>query len=162
MPKWTDMGHAMRRRIGAPSNHLESANAGDSRVHATLDEHYAVAADADSVRIPVGREDKEEGHNVISDVQDADDYTGAAAKPVKGTPVAKGNVQAGDPTAGGKANRANVAYGGERMGAAYQVTEATSMTVDPTVGPTMANAKVVPSVQGRQNPNFQNAISDLY
>lgn len=135
MQKWTDMGHAMRRRIGAPMNHLEAAEACDDRSHETSEEQYSKAEAADSVRIPMGREEKEEGHEMNSDAQDADDYTGTVGATVPGS---------------------------ERMGARYQVSESTAMTVDPTLGPTMANAKIVPSVHGRQNVNFQNAISEQY
>jgi len=157
MAKWTDMGHAMRRRIGAPSNHLEAAGPTNGRSHATSDEHYEMAKTADSPRVAVGDSDVDT-HSFISDEQDADDHTGKAAPSMHGmTP--KKNTQYMDPTAGGKANRKNVLYN-ERMGAQYRVSAPYSPTVDPTAGPTMANARTVPSVQGRQNPNFQSGMSD--
>jgi hypothetical protein len=161
MQKWTDMGHAMRRRVGAPSNHLEAAESDNTRYHDTLDEHYEDAKQANSPRIPIGYEEKEEGHAMISDRQDADDYTANAASPEKGTLMPKHNVQAMDPTAGGKANRSNVLYN-EELGASYRVSVSTPATVDPTVGPTMANSRVIPSVMGRQNPNFMDALNDQY
>ena len=71
----------------------------------------------------------------------------------------KKNTQSQDPTIMNKANRKNVPYT-ERMGASYRVSVPYTPTVDPNVGPTMANARTVPSVQGRQNPNFQGGMSD--
>lgn len=128
MASWSSMGHGMRRRSGAPSNHLEAAGKNMSRTHKTSDEHYEAAAAAGSVRIPIGT---------------AKTYTGGA-----GTQVPKKNTQAMDPTAGGKANRTNV----EKVGATYRVQpKATFVQLDPAAGPTMASARVVPSVKGRGN-----------
>lgn len=135
MAAWSDQGHGMRRRSGAPSNHLESAGKAMARIHSTSDEHYSAAAAAGSVRVPIG--------------------TAAVETNYTGTLVPKKNVQAGDPTAGGKANRVNV----EKVGATYRVQpKATFMQLDPAAGPTMANARMVPSVQGRVNPNFDAGI----
>lgn len=134
MASWSSLGHAMRRRMGAPSNHLESAGKDMARSHSTSDEHYDAAAAAGSVRIPMGA---------------AKTYAGGA-----GTPVAKKNTQAADPTAGGKANRQNI----EKVGATYRVQpKASFVQLDPAAGPTMASARVVPSVQGRVAPNFDPA-----
>lgn len=131
MASWASLGHGMRRRTGAPSNHLESAGKSMARSHKTSDEAYSDASAANSVRIPIG---------------EAKTYTGSA-----GTPVAKKNTQAGDPTAGGKANRKNI----EKVGATYRVQpKSTYVQVDPAAGPTMASARVIPSVQGRVAPNF--------
>lgn len=157
MAKWTDMGHAMRRRVGAPSNHLESAGPTSGRMHDTADEQFEMAKSADSPRISVG-EDEMDSHTFMSDEQDADDYTGKAAKPMANL-MPKKNTQSQDPTIMNKANRKNVAYS-ERMGASYRVSVPYTPTVDPVAGPTMANARTVPSVQGRQNPNFQGGMSD--
>jgi len=135
MASWASKGHAMRRRDGDPSNHLESAGKSMARNHATHEEAYAAADAAGSVRIPIG----------AAHVDTA----------LTGTLVPKKNVQAGDPTAGGKANRANI----ENIGASYRIQPKTGSTlVDPSVGPTMASARVVPSVQGRVNPNFESGI----
>ena len=126
------VGHGMRRRSGIPSSYTESAGKNMARYHKTSDEHFTDASAAGSVRVPIGA---------------AVTYTGSA-----GTPVAKKNVQAGDPTAGGKVNRANVL---EKQGAQYRVVPKTgAVVVDPTIGPTMASARVIPSVQGRVAPNF--------
>lgn len=135
MAAWSSMGHGMRRRSGAPSNHLESAGKAMARIHSTSDEHYDAAAAAGSVRIPMGAATVETN------------YTG--------TLVPKHNTQAGDPTAGGKANRVNV----EKIGATYRVQpKSTFVQLDPAAGPTMANARMIPSVQGRVNPNFDAGI----
>jgi hypothetical protein len=140
MSSWSSLGHGMRRRIGAPSNHIESTgNAMANRTHQTSDEHYAAAKGAGSHRIPMGM----------------DAYSVNPAPALQGTLVPKKSTQAGDPTAGGKANRANI----EKIGATYRVAPKTTFVqVDPAAGPTMANARVVPSVAGRTQPNFQGGI----
>ena len=127
MAKWTSLGHGMRRRTGAPSNHLESAGNSMARTHKTSDEAHQDASAAGSVRVPIGAV--------------------APAPALQGTLVPKKNVQAGDPTAGGKANRANI----EKIGATYRVQpKSTFVQLDPAAGPTMASARVIPSVTGRQ------------
>jgi hypothetical protein len=71
---------------------------------------------------------------------------------LRGTLVPKKSTQAMDPTAGGKANRQNLMYE-ERHGAAYTISVPFTPTIDPSAGPTMANARIIPSVAGR-TPNF--------
>lgn len=133
MASWSSLGHAMRRRSGAPSNHLESAGKNMARTHKTADEHYSDAAAAGSVRIPIGAAKTETA--------------------LKGALVPKKSTQAADPTAGGKANRTNI----EKVGATYRVQpKAAYVQLDPAAGPTMANARIIPSVQGRVNPNFDS------
>lgn len=156
-----DLGYAMRRRKGAPSNYFEAAGPTNGRSYMTSEEHYEMAKQANSPRIAVGKEEQEEGHDVISDKQDADDYTAKAAQPERGQMTASGNSKSVDPAAQPMGYRQNVMYN-ERLGASYTVSVPFTPTVDPTVGPTMANARTVPSVQGRQNPNFQASISDQY
>jgi hypothetical protein len=70
------------------------------------------------------------------------------------------NTQAADPTgAGSKQNRTNI----ENIGATYRVQpKSTFVQLDPSAGPTMANARIVPSVQGRTNPNFESGIQASY
>jgi len=152
MAKWTDRGHAMRRRTGAPSNHLESAGPTNGRDHDTAEEQYGMAKNLNSARVSLGDGPIDTPHEVMSPEQNM---------PQKGTLVAKHNTQAADPTAGGVGHRNNVMYS-EKLGASYRVTANTDFTVDPTVGPTMANARVIPSVMGRQNPNFMGAVTDQY
>lgn len=132
MASWSSQGHGLRRREGNPTNHLESAGKNMARTHQTSDEAYEAASAANSHRIPMG-----------------------STPAPTGTLVPKKNTQAADPTAGGKANRKNI----EKIGASYRVQpKATFMQVDPAAGPTMASAKVVPSVQGRVAPNFESGI----
>jgi hypothetical protein len=138
------MGHGMRRRSGVPSNPLEAAGTSMARSHMTSDEHHASASAAGSHRIAIG----------------SDAYSMTAAPAMTGTPVPRKNVQAGDPTnPGSKANRVNM----ERIGATYRVQPKTTFVqLDPAAGPTMANARLVPSIQGRENPNFETGIETSY
>jgi hypothetical protein len=105
-----------------------------ARYHQTSDEAHADAAAMGSARIPMG----------------------ALVPPTfTGTLVPKKNVQAGDPTnPGSKANRQNI----EQIGASYRITANMGASVDPSAGPTMANAKIVPSVAGRATPNFYSGM----
>jgi hypothetical protein len=92
MSDFRKMGHAMRRRAGAASSHLDAAGKKTSvDVPNVIDQHIT----AGSAKLAVGA--------------------------VKGTLVPKKNTQAADPTAGGKANRTNVSAS-ERAGAAYKVS----------------------------------------
>lgn len=149
MASWTSMGHAMRRRMSAPSNHLEAAGKSMTRNHMTPEEVIASAEHANSSRKYVGQ-----GNSGFEAVQ-----------PERGIPVAEKNTKAADPTAGGKANKKNIlvnnAIESERMGARYRV-HASFPTVDPAAGPTMASARTVPSVAGRQAPNFNDGSSSAY
>jgi hypothetical protein len=67
---------------------------------------------------------------------------------MQGTLVPKKNTQAADPTnPGSKQNRQNI----EKIGATYRVQpKSTYVELDPAAGPTMASARVIPSVTGRQ------------
>lgn len=130
MASWASMGHGMRRRAGMASNHLESAGKSMARFHKTSDEAHSDAAAAGSLRVPIG--------------------AAAPAPALEGTLVPKKNVQAGDPTAGGKANRVNI----EKVGATYRVQpKSTFVQLDPAAGPTMASARTIPSVAGRNGFN---------
>ena len=138
MASWSSLGHGMRRRTGAPSNHLESAGKSMARTHMTSDEAYEKAAAAGSSRIPIGK----------------------AAPVLEGTLVPKKNTQAADPTnPGSKQNRQNV----YKVGATYRIQpKSTFVELDPAAGPTMANARIIPSVQGRVNPNFDSGNQASY
>lgn len=132
------VGHAMRRRNNTPSSSLDAIGKNPmARNHITHHEAYEAAQEVGSARLPLA--------GVVGDIDDVN---------LQGTLVPKKNVQAGDPTAGGKANRENI----ERIGAQYRVTVPFTPTIDPAAGPTMANARIVPSVAGRANPNFQGGI----
>lgn len=54
MAEWADLGHAMRRRQGAPSSHLEAAGPSAGRQHLTSDEHYEIAKSSSSARAAQG------------------------------------------------------------------------------------------------------------
>ena len=136
------MGHAMCRRSGVPSNSLEAAGTNMARSHQTSDEAHGDAGMGGSHRISIG-----------------DAYAVTAPGPLAGTPVARGNTQSQDPTAGGAGNRANVEY----TGASYRIQpKATFVQIDPSAGPTMANARIIPSVQGRVSPNFDSGMQTSY
>lgn len=164
MPKWVDMGHAMRRRMGAPSNHLESAGPTKGRVHETMDEQYETAKKQNSPRASIGDEPMGSNdyiENSMSPGQDADTHMSKAAKPARGKMVNSGNSKTEDPTIKNKANRTNVLYN-ERLGASYRVSVPFTPTSDPFAGPTMASARIVPTVQGRQKPDFQGGMESSY
>lgn len=145
MAMWADKGHAMRRREGDPSSHLESAGKSNARSHQTSDEAYESAGKVMSSRVPM----TDGGMNSMDEINKSQ---------LKGTLIKKKSTQAADPTAGGKANRTNI----EKIGASYRVTaKVDSPLVDPAVGPTMANSRIVPSVRGR-NTNFSGEISSSY
>jgi hypothetical protein len=115
-----------------------------ARSHMTSDEHHEAASAQGSHRIALGN----------------DAYSMTAAPALEGTLIPKKNTQAGDPTnPGSKANRVNI----ERIGATYRVQpKSTFVQLDPSAGPTMANARIVPSIQGRENPNFENGMQASY
>ena len=148
MPFWSGLGHAMRRRTGMPMSHHESVGNTVSKKFMTPEEIISSAEHANSARRYVGS-------SIPSMVE--------AVKPEKGTLISKKNKQAGDPTSGGKANRKNVLKanaGSERAGAKYNVV-AKMPSVDPAAGPTMANARTVSSVAGRQAPNFGDGMQSV-
>ena len=125
------VGHAMRRRNGTPSSTLEAAGNMKARNHMTHHEAVDAAAQVGSPRLPI-----------------------SAAPALQGTLVPKKSTQAGDPTnPGSKANRQNI----ERIGATYRITVPFTPTIDPAAGPTMANAKMIPSVSGRTGNFGQEA-----
>lgn len=143
MASWADQGHAMRRREGNPSSHLESAGKSTARSHQTSDEAYESAGKTMSSRVPM----TDGGMSSVDEIN-------KSQMKMKGTLVKKKSTQAADPTYGGKANRTNI----EKAGASYRITaKVDSPLVDPTVGPTMANARTVPSVRGR-NTNFSDEM----
>jgi len=151
MASWTSLGHAMRRRMGAPSSHLEAAGKGMARNIMTPEEVIASAEHANSARRYVGQ---------VAGVADM------SAAPMRGTLMPKKNTQAADPTAGGKANRQNVlvnnAAASERMGARYSVGAKLPSVHSIEASSTMMNAKIVPSVAGKQAPNFTYGSESSY
>ena len=138
MATWTSMGHAMRRRMGAPSNHHEAAGKSMSK---NLTPEQITASGA---RAYMGSA--------------AGGFTSPSATPVAGKLMPKKNTQAGDPTINNKANRQNV----ERKGAQHRITAKMPAPINIEAGATMANAKIVPSVAGKQTPNFNNGVDSTY
>lgn len=154
MAKWSSLGHGMRRRQGTPSNHFESTGSKMSRKYQTSDELYQSHASAGSARIPMGA-----GSYSVSPEATLSSVDEVNKTQLQGTLVPKKNLQATDPTnPGSKVNRVNVPYGQERLGASYNVKVNFLPLTDPVAGATMRNARIVPSVQGRQNPNFGAGI----
>jgi hypothetical protein len=141
------VGHGMRRRSGIPSNPLESAGKSMARTHMTSDEAHAAAGAAGSMRVPIG----------AATMNSVDEL---APGQMQGTLVPKKSTQAADPTnPGSKQNRSNI----EVIGASYRVQpKSTFVQLDPAAGPTMANARIIPSIQGRENPNFESGMQASY
>ena len=151
MPLWSGLGHAMRRRSGMPMNHHESVGKSMSKNMPTQEEVIASAVHANSPRKYVGQ------------TAGVANISGA---PMKGTLVQKKNKQAGDPTIANKANKKNVlvnnAAASERMGARYTVGANFPAVHSIEASATMANAKIVPSVTGKQSPNFDYGVEGNY
>lgn len=145
------VGHGMRRRNGTPSNPLEAAGTSMARNHMTSDEHHASASKAGSHRVAIGDSMPSFDMNQLDELNSGQ---------YQGTLMPRKNTQAADPTgAGSKQNRSNVEYNG----ASYRVQpKATFMQLDPAAGPTMASARVIPSIQGRENPNFEGGMQASY
>jgi hypothetical protein len=113
----------------------------------THEEAYGAAAAAGSHRISIG-------DATLSSVDEL------APGQMQGTLMPKKNTQAADPTnPGSKQNRVNM----EVIGASYRVQPKTTFVqLDPAAGPTMANARIIPSIQGRENPNFESGMQGSY
>jgi hypothetical protein len=146
------MGHAMRRRMGAPSNHHEATGASMSnRTNLTPEEIIASAEHATSPRRYMGM------------IASAANISGA---PLKGKLMPKNNKQAADPTIANKANKKNVLAGNaaqsERMGARYSIGVKFPKGTNIESSSTMGSARMVPSVSGRQAPNFDAGMSGPY
>lgn len=145
MPFWSDLGHAVRRRSGAPMSHHESVGKTVSKDTPSPEQLIAGSARAYM------------GLSAMS---------AGAAPALTGKLIPKKNRQAADPTAGGKANRKNVPAGNatqsERMGARYSVGAKLPGVHSIEAGATMANAKTVPSVAGKNSPNFQSGMGSSY
>jgi len=139
----------MRRRMGAPTNHHEATGNSMSRNNMTPEEVLASAEHANSARKYVGQ---------MTGVADM------SADPQRGTLVGKKNTQAADPTIMNKANKKNIlvnnAVASERMGARYVVGASFPAVHSIEATATMANSRIVPSVSGKNSPNFQSGIQN--
>ena len=143
------VGHAMRRRNGTPSHPLEAVGNMKARNHITHHEAVEAAAAAGSPRLAMSSINPDMTAYGQTDEVNPDQF--------RGTLIPKKSTQAMDPTAGGKANRQNI----ERIGATYRVTVPYTPTMDPTAGPTMANARMIPSVSGRSANFGQEAATSM-
>lgn len=144
-----DVGHAMRRRHGIPSNYVETAGTSMARSIPTADEHYAAAVSAGSARATYG---------AASDAAAAavPDMTSETSPEQFGTMVPKHSTQSEDPTGYGvNAHRQGML---ERIGAQYRINAQYSPTVDPAAAETMNSARLVPSVHARNTADFGDAM----
>lgn len=136
-------GQAARRRSGAPSNMYESAPGVDPLGgRQSPDDAYKAAAASGSPRIPLGA---------------AGGFTNVSGAPSPNTlPRPKGGAKSGDLSAAPRPPRPPVLA--ERDGASYGIRVKSPAPFDAAAGPTMANARVVGSIAGRQSPNFSGGI----
>jgi hypothetical protein len=141
-----DVGHAMRRRHGIPSNYLEATGAPMGRTIPTSDEHYAAAANAGSARVTYGAAQE-------ALMSQFDEFS---PEQFQGHLTPRKSTQAGDPT--GDATQAHRQGVQERIGAQYRVNASYSASVDPAAAETMHNARVVPSVHGRNFSDVTMAV----
>lgn len=131
-------GHAARRRSGAPSNAYGVDPLGGCGAE-TCDDAYAKAAASGSPRIPMGGA--------------AQGFTNVSGAPSPNTlPRPKAKTGSGDISAAPAGKKPQVLA--ERSGARYGIRVKGPAPFDLAAGPTMANARVVGSVAGRQAPNF--------
>jgi hypothetical protein len=142
---WRSQGSAQRRRMGAHSNHYEAGatNMAASNIP-TPEEALAGMARIGSPREPMGMA----GFS----------FSAPSASPETGTIMPKGHSKSVDPSVmnTGPGTRPYAAY--DRNGAHYGVAVMYRATMDPSAGQTQANARIVPSVAMRSNPNFAMGI----
>lgn len=149
------MGHGMRRRTGSPSSYTEMTGNSMARMHQTHHEAVEDASAAGSHRIAMGTNDP----SMVSPDATMTSVDETNQGQFQGTLVPKKGVQAMDPTgAGSKQNRQNI----EVIGASYRIApKSTFVQLDPSAGPTMASARIIPSVAGTNNA-FQDASNTSY
>jgi len=161
MASWASIGHNARRRAGMPSNHHEAAGENMNRQHHTSDEVHEMAQNAGSARIPMGMDSYAPcgmcGQSPCACSAGQTDELGNDQ--FAGTLMPRHNTQAMDPSnPGSKQNRVNI----ERIGATYRIEASTMGLMDPTLGPTQQGGRIVPSVMGRNTPNFYSGEQDSY
>ena len=137
MADWRKAGHAIRRRSGAPSSHVDSVGIGARVNLPTPEEALAGMARVGSPRVPMG-------NSAITD------FNNVSGNPQRGTLVAKtGNAKGGAPYEGPTGSRGNVPQ--EALGASYRVTASTPPCILPEACSTTANGKIVPSAITRDD-----------
>ena len=133
MSDYRKQGHAMRRRAGASSNHMDGAG---KKTTVEMPDNLQSMIAGGSARIAVGA--------------------------VVGKLMPKKNTQAGDPSVmGAKPRRTPVkvdANTAERLSAKHPIS-AKMPTIDPAAGATMANARIVPSTMGARQ-GFSGGSAD--
>ena len=133
MSDYRKQGHAMRRRAGASSNHMDGAG---KKTTVEMPDNLQSMIAGGSARIAVGA--------------------------VVGKLMPKKNTQAGDPSVmGAKPRRTPVkvdASSSERLSAKHTIS-AKMPTIDPAAGATMANARIVPSTMGARQ-GFSGGSAD--
>lgn len=132
MTNWRSAGHAVRRRQGDPSAHIDSVGIGARVNLPTPEEALAGMARVGSPRVPMGN-DAIPNPNVV---------------PVlRGTLVPKGHSKTQDPYVGPTNHRQNVSQ--ETLGAAHTIAVSTPPMTDPSAGATQANGHIIPSATTR-------------
>lgn len=150
MANWRSAGSAIRRRMGAPSNHFDSVPVGGRVNLPTPEEALAGMARVGSPRVPMG-------NDAIMDFAKAN-----AVPPLRGALIEKkGNAKGGVPHEPPTGVRENVPVASERSGASYRIKAATPPMVDPAAGATQANGKIVPAVMSRGG-SFGDGASGAY
>lgn len=150
MASWRTAGNALRRRMGAPSNHFDSVGIGGRVNLPTPEEALAGMARVGSPRVPMG-------NDAIMDFANAN-----AVPPLRGELVEKtGNAKGGDPTPPTGAPREQVPASVERSGASFRIRTVTPPMVDPAAGATQANGKIVPPVM-RRSDSFGDGAEGSY
>lgn len=151
------VGHGIRRRGGlTKSSYTEAAGKSMTRKHQTHEEAMADAAAMGSPRATMSSNPM--GVSPDATMSSIDELNPGQ---LQGALMPKKNVQAGDPTGmGTKVNRTNIPYN-ETLGAKYRVSVPFTPTIDPAAGPTMQSARIVPSISGRENPNFESGIQGV-
>lgn len=150
MANWRSAGSAIRRRMGAPTNHFDSAPVGGRVNLPTPEEALADMARVGAPRIPMGT-------SAITDFANAN-----AVPPLKGDLIPKtGNAKGDVPHEPPTAIKANVPIFSEKSGASYRIKAVQPPMIDPAAGATQANGKIIPSILGRGG-SFGDGASGSY
>jgi len=91
---------------------------------------------------------------------DAAAFNAVSAQPSAGTLVPRKNLQAGDLS--GVKGGPKPAIPAERLGAKFAPQAKFPPMIDPAAGATMASGRIIPSVVGRQSPNFEMGVQGQY
>lgn len=147
MANWRGAGHAVRRRMGAKSSHMDSLGIGARVNIPTPEEALAGMALVGSPRVPMGT-------SVLDNIRNV-----AVRPALKGTLVPRGGAQAGEP---GWATgiRQNIPQS-ESLGAAYRIGAIVPPLTCPSAGATQANGRIVPPSVSRED-SWGDGINGAY